>query len=322
MKKVFIAGGAGFIGSYLTKEFIDDGYKVYIYDKNIQYFYPLTKYSLHSMKYRHDFLLKGAEQIRGNTLDVNDLRRNLIRIAPEYVINLAALPLAVTAVKNTEEAYNSILTTSHNFMEIFRDNNFLEKYVHISSSMIYGDFQSNPNPESANKSPKEIYGSMKLASEYLVLGYSQRFNINTAIIRPSAVYGPTDNNQRVLQKFIEAAIEGGEIKVYNPSSNFLDFTYVKDIALGIKAVTLANTNSGDIFNVTRGEGRSLQEVINILMSKFDNLNVIVKDDTSGIYPKRGALDISHARAKANFSPEYDLEKGMNEYIEFLMGIKN
>ena len=128
-------------------------------------------------------------------------------VEPQIIINLAAT-LAVTAVQNSEEAFKSICCSTHNVMEVLRDYTQVEKYVHISSSMIYGDFEINPNPETAAKNPKEIYGSMKLASEFIVLGYSKRYDINSAIIRPSAVYGPGDNNKRVLQKFCEAPSMG------------------------------------------------------------------------------------------------------------------
>lgn len=322
MKKIFIAGGAGFIGSHLSHDFVKDGFEVYVYDGNIQYFYPMTPYSLYNMRYRHEVLLSGCELLRGSTLDVNDLRRHINRIRPDYIINLAALPLAVTAVKNSEEAFHSILTTTHNFMEVLRDSEHLEKYIHISSSMVYGDFEFSPNHELAKKAPKEIYGSMKLASEFIVSGYAQRFNINTAIVRPSAVYGPTDNNLRVLQKFVEAAIEGREIRAKNSSSNFLDFTYVKDAAAGIKAVTLAETSPNEIFNITRGEGRSLSEAIEILRRYFDQIKVVEEDDVSGIYPKRGALDISKAKKVAGFSPQFSLEEGLKDYVEFLKGCQD
>ncbi len=316
LKKIFIAGGAGFIGSHLSHSFTELGHEVMVYDGNIQYFYPASKLSIKSINYRQNILLKDCKIVRGSTLDISDLRRNIIEFKPDYIINLAALPLAVTAVKNSEEAFKSILNSTHNFMEILRDINFCSKYVHISSSMVYGDFQSNPNPEDASKNPKEIYGSIKLASEYIVKGYAQRYAINTAIIRPSAVYGPTDCNYRVLQIFLEAAINNQEIIANNPESNFLDFTYVKDIALGINKITLNETANMECFNVTYGNARSLNDVLNILNSHFKNLKFKVTNK-SGFYPKRGTLDISKAKKIVDFKPQYNLEDGIREYIDFL-----
>ena len=285
MKRILICGGAGFIGSHLTKKFIDEGDAVTVFDNNIQYFYPANKYTLQNMNDRHERLLAGAQIIRGNTEDINDLRRALWKVEPEILINLAALPLAVTAVQNSEEAFKSICSSSHNIMEILRDYPHLEKYVHISSSMVYGDFACDPNPETAPKNPKEIYGSMKLASEYIVMGYSKRYDIHSAIVRPSAVYGPGDNNKRVLQKFCEAAINNETIYAMNPSSNFLDFSFVEDTAEGIKLISKGNTDTCEAFNITRGQGRSLNEVIDILRGLFPNLKVSTQQQNDTIYPK-------------------------------------
>ena len=90
MTKVFIAGGAGFIGSHLSHNFSNSKCKVFVFDNNIQYFYPMTKYSIKNMKYRHEYLLKNAKLIRGNTNDINDLRRSIEKIKPDYIVNLAA----------------------------------------------------------------------------------------------------------------------------------------------------------------------------------------------------------------------------------------
>lgn len=316
MKKVFIAGGAGFIGSHLSHNFSNSDCEVYVFDNNIQYFYPMTKFSIKNMEYRHKHLLKNTKIIRGNTNDVNDLRRSLEKIKPDYIINLAALPLAVTAIKNSEEAYSSILDTTKNFFEIIRDNNFLKKYIHISSSMIYGDFIKTPNPENSSKEPKEIYGSLKLASEYIVKGYSKRFKINSIIIRPSAVYGPTDNNFRVVQKFIEDILNNKKIVVNNPKSNFLDFTYVKDLVEGIKLATLSETPDIEVFNLTRGEGRSLDELMKILENNLGKFNFEINED-NGIYPKRGSLDITKAKKMINYNPKFSLEEGVKDYLNFI-----
>ena len=316
MSKILIAGGTGFIGSHLTSYLTKNNHDVIVYDSNIQYFYPLTETNIKNMEYRHKTLLKDSLKIRGSVLDPCDLRRTILKHKPDYVINLAALPLAVTAIQNSEEAFESILVGTKNFMEILRDVDFVKKYIHISSSMVYGDFVKNPNPESAPKNPKEIYGSMKLASEFVVKGYAQRHDINYAIIRPSAVYGPTDNNRRVLQIFVESAIAGEKIVAKNPSSNILDFSFVEDTAKGIAQVALSESAQGKAYNITRGEGRSLKDVITILSQTFPNLDVDLVDEDS-FYPKRGALDTTAANADASYQPLHSLENGLKKYIEFL-----
>ena len=145
----------------------------------------------------------------------------------------------------------------------------------------------SPNPESAIKDPKEIYGSFKLASEYLVKGYAKRYNFSTVIVRPSAVYGPTDNNYRVIQKFIESIFENKKLIVNKPNSNKLDFTYVKDLVRGIKLATITDLDNLEIFNLTRGEGRTLQDVIDILKKNLGEFDIEINDDNS-FYPMRGA----------------------------------
>ena len=78
-------------------------------------------------------------------------------------------------------------------------------------------------------------------------------NINSVIIRPSAVYGPTDNNFRVIQKLLLMAMTGQQIIANNPNNNFLDFTNVKDTAQGIALATIKKTKSMDVFNITHME---------------------------------------------------------------------
>jgi nucleoside-diphosphate-sugar epimerase len=317
MESVLIIGGSGFIGSQLCRYFVDDGFKTYSMDINIQYFYPLTDKNIYNMNYRHEVLLQGVSYIRGNTMDCNDLRRTILNIRPDYIINLGALPLAQKAVHNSEEAFDSILLSTRNILEVLRDIDFVKNYVHISSSMVYGDFETIPVKVDAKKSPVEIYGSMKLASEFLVKGYAKRHNIPYSIVRPSAVYGPTDNNRRVLQIFIENAMEGKKIIANNPSTNMMDFTYIEDISTGIKCVALSNKSIGEEFNVTRGEGRSLNEAIDIIKSYFPNAEVEIHEDIDTIYPKRGSLDISKAQHLTGYSPRYSLEEGIDKYISFI-----
>lgn len=141
-----------------------------------------------------------------------------------------------------------------NLLEVVRDLSGVKKFVYASSSMIYGDFKEVPIPENAEKDPKEIYGGMKLACEIMVKVFCRRFGIPYAIVRPSAVYGPTNNNRSVLQIFVENAVREEPITVLNPDSTFLDFTYVKDLAKGLALVALSP--AARAAPTARGSGRT------------------------------------------------------------------
>ena len=104
--------------------------------------------------------------------------------------------------------------------------------------MVYGDFTDQVT-EDAPCRPQGQYGIMKLAGEWLVRDYTRSTGMAHTIIRPSAVYGPLDVEDRVIAKFMLTAMRGGVLKV-NGREETLDFTYVDDAADGIVAAALSN----------------------------------------------------------------------------------
>ena len=158
---------------------------------------------------------------------------------PQRIIHLAALPIADLSHTHSDEAIRSILHGTVNVLETLRDADFVERFIYTSSSMVYGDFQFYSANEEHPKNPKDIYGGTKLAGEILTQSFSRRFGIEYTIIRPSAVYGPTDVNRRVSGIFIENARRGEELVLHGGGGAKLDFTYVKDTAHGFVLATLA-----------------------------------------------------------------------------------
>lgn len=316
MAKVFITGGAGFVGSRIAHIFLDNDYQVFIYDTFKQYLLPKTTDLQPNLLIRLTDIFDEIELVQGDTLNKEFLRRSLNRIKPDIIVHMAALPLAIIAIEQTEEAFESILDSTVNIMEVMRDFSHNCRLVYASSSMVYGDFLTDTVREDAGTAPKDIYGSFKLCGEIISKGYMQRYGLDITIVRPSAVYGPYDANQRVLYKFIKRALNGEKLFVDGDGSMKLDFTYVDDTAMGFYLAATHPKASGETFNITRGESESLAEAIKIIEQFIDGIEVEYRP-VPGYMPRRGTLDIDKARTLLGYSPKYNLEKGLSRYIKHL-----
>ena len=197
--------------------------------------------------------------------------------------------------------------------------NFVKRLVYSSSSFVYGHFKYAPADENHPTNPIDVYGGTKLACESMIKGFGTRFGIDYTIVRPSAVYGPTDANLRVSQIFVDNAFNGKELVMEGGGEAALDFTYVDDIAQGFMLAALSPQAKNEIFNITRGEGRTLKELSEILRQYFPDLKTLIKpaDKTR---PVRGALDIRKAKEILGYSPKYSLEYGIKEYVEYIKNL--
>ena len=317
MGKIFVTGGAGFIGSHFSNMMSKEGYEVFVYDNFSQYIKPpVGLIYLHNINYRYKNLLNKTTIIKGSTLNKDFMRRALKELDPEYIVHFGALPLANMAIENTEEAFDTLLGGTVNLLEIVRDSKTLKKFIYISSSMVYGNFINDPIDEEDLKEPIEIYGGMKLSGEYIVKVYSKRYGIPYTIIRPSAVYGEADNNNRVVEKFLNQAINNEKINTENGDTSFLDFTYVKDLVQGIKLVLLSKESQNECFNLTRGRKRKISDLVNIIKIIFPNL-VCEDKIIDNFRPNRGTLSIKKAEKLLGYNPKFDLEDGVPVCANYL-----
>ncbi len=316
MPKLFITGGAGFLGSRVVHGFVTQGWQVCVFDSFKQYLLPDPRAEQHNLLIRLEPVIDQIEVVQGDTLNRDHMRRTLNRLGPEVIIHMAALPLASMAIEQTEDAFQSILTSTVNLLEIVRDLDRPCRLVYTSSSMVYGDFQADMVTEEHPTNPKDIYGSFKLAGEVIVRGYARCYDLDAVIVRPSAVYGPYDANQRVIQKFIIRALGGRELTVDGDGSMKLDFTFVDDVAQGFYLAATAPQAAGQTFNITRGQARSLAEVVAIIQRVIPEVRIEHRP-APRYMPKRGTLDISKARKMLGYEPKHDLDEGIPKYIEHL-----
>ncbi|HIH47196.1 TPA: NAD(P)-dependent oxidoreductase [Candidatus Woesearchaeota archaeon] len=323
---VLVTGGAGFIGSSVCRELIQRGFTPLIVDMFAQYTNPVHHASSETWHARFQGIMDQVVIKRANCANYAIMYDLLEQYQPAYIIHLAALPLAKMEDSSPEDfkegtvdATSTILHAVHRLKQ--KGKNFLKKFTYISSSMVYGNFLEDPVKETHRTEPVNVYGTMKLAGEYTTKGLCNTYKISYIIIRPSAVYGPTDINKRVSQLFAENAMHGKKLIVKGGDDERLDFSYVKDVAKGITLATLHPTCAGEIFNITGGHSYSLLDFARITKKYFPETDIEVVEREQD-RPKRGGLDISKAKMMLDYQPEYDLEKGIKEYIEFLLAQKS
>jgi len=316
MAKIMLTGGTGFLGYYISKELIGMGCEVIAYDAFLNYIDPLkSNYNL-CLDQRLSDIGDQVRIIRGDTRNLAGLISALQESQPDVVIQLAAIPLATASNQLTEDATQINLNGTVTLMEAIRVTPSVKRMVFASSSFVYGDFQYSPADEEHPTNPIDVYGGSKLAGEAMVKGFARRFGIEFVIIRPSAVYGPTDANRRVTQIFVENSILNRPLVLHDGGHSQVDFTYCEDTAHGFVLASLHPAAANEVFNITRGDGRSIRELAEII-SQLVPGTIIEERPAEEIRPERGSLGISKARKLLGFEPSYSLEVGMERYVSFV-----
>jgi nucleoside-diphosphate-sugar epimerase len=308
--KILVTGGMGFIGHNVVAQLEDIGHEVVIIDN-------LTDYGMISYEE-----LKQLEHERSSkissicyTVDISSPAVGPIieNFKPELVIHLASFPRQKVVNSNPTLAADTMMKGLLNLCELSCKHE-VKRFVYVSSSMVYGDFQDGTD-EYAFCKPQGQYAIMKLAGEHLVRDYGHRGCFDYTIVRPSAVYGPHDVEDRVVSKFFMAAMRDDVLKV-NGEYERLDFTYVTDTALGIVQASLSYNSPYRTYNITRGESRTLLEAA-ALITKIAGKGKIEVTHKSEDYPSRGTLNISAARRDFGYSPTVNIEEGFVKYYEYL-----
>jgi len=308
--KILVTGGAGFIGHNVVKLLEQQGHQCYVVDTFTNYgFVPKDEldYLKRERRRRINSSVHSVDITNRQSID-----NMFMTFHPELVIHLASFPRQKVVNANPSLASEVMTTGLINLLEASKIHK-VKRFVYISSSMVYGNFTDDVR-EDAVCNPQGQYGIMKLAGEWLTRDYTRQGYFDHVIIRPSAVYGEWDVEDRVVSKFMLTAMRGGVLRV-NGAGESLDFTYVEDAAKGIAQAAISDAAKNKTYNITKSHSYTLLDAAELAV-KISGQGTIEVRDKDADFPSRGALNIGAARRDFGYNPQVDVEEGFQRYYNW------
>ncbi|NPV62198.1 MAG: SDR family oxidoreductase [Methanotrichaceae archaeon] len=299
-KKFVITGGAGFIGSNLTRALANENEVIVIDD-------------LSAGKREN---LEGVEAtlVKGSILD-RELLKDQFRKA-DLVFHLAAIASVERSVRDPLLVNEVNLNGTLNVLEEARLAG-VRRVVFSSTAAVYGTSPDLPKREDMTPDPRSPYAVAKLAGEHYCRVFSELFGLPTVVLRFFNVFGPRQDPgseySGVISRFISALLEERKPVVYGDGEQTRDFVYVADV---VRALILAGgcSRTGS-FNVARGESTSLNRLLEIL-------GRVTGRDAIPQYREARRGDIRHSLADVSlyqemgYRPEYSIEEGLRRTVDW------
>lgn len=311
-KKVFITGGAGFIGSTLAGRLVERN-RIVIFDN-------LTRDSLKDKPIRNH---PNLELIKGDILDFDSLQRAMA--GADIVVHCAAIAGIDTVIKKPVTTMRVNMMGSANVLEAAAQLPRVDRVVCFSTSEVFGQhaFRSTETDSTVMGQVGEArwtYAVSKLAEEHLAIAYFQEKALPTTVVRPFNVYGPGQVGEGALRTFIQRAIRNEPIEIHGDGTQIRAWCYVDDM---VDAVLLAMEHPkavGESFNI--GNQRAVTTIYGLVSAV-----VRVLDSKSPItFARKDYVDVElrvpsviKARQLLGFDARVDLDEGIARTAEFYRG---
>jgi len=307
--RYLVTGGAGFIGHNVVKALEQMGHECIIMDSITDYGFVNNEELDYLKRERNKRIRAGIHHV--DLRDHNGVKGVMGSFDFAGVIHLASFPRQKVFAKNPIWGADVMGTGLINLLEWTKAYK-IPKFVYVSSSMVYGDFRDGVK-ETAECRPAGQYGIMKYMGEKLVEDYARRGAFDYSIVRPSAVYGEYDVEDRVVSKFMLAAMRDQTITVRG-ANEALDFTHVDDVAQGIALASTKSEAIGKIYNMTRCASKQITLLdAAALCIKIVGKGKIDIQDKDPHFPSRGRLNIDRARQELGYDPTINVKEGFKRY---------
>ena len=306
-KNILITGGAGFIGSHIADELMENN--------NITIVDNLSTGNMKNLKNpEHENLTFVEADIRNTDLD--ELTSDI-----DYIFHLAAMASVPLSVEKPEECNDVNVNATVRLLKSAADND-VKKVVFSSSSAVYGENRNMPLKETEPLMPTSPYAASKASCEVYLKSFYESYGLNYTALRYFNVFGPKqDKNSQyaaVIPNFISALLEGQQAEIYGDGEQTRDFVYVKDIVRANIAAGKSDYNG--VVNIASGEKLTINRLYEIVKDTLQS-------DLEPKYLPERPGDIKHSLAdtsnmeKINLKIDSsDFEKQLSETVNWFKTI--
>lgn len=306
--RVLVTGGAGFIGSHLTRRLLAKDYQVRVMDNLSTGF----RRNLVELQDRIDFREADICDPRACADAVGDI---------DVIYHVAALPSVPRSIADPIGTHNSNVNGTLNLLEAGRRAG-VRRFVYSSSSSAYGDTPVLPKVESMEPLPKSPYAAAKLAGELYTLAYARAGLIEGVALRYFNVFGPRQDPNGPYAAIIPLLLRGIQgsqaVTIFGDGNQTRDFTYVDNVvdANVLAAEGPANRVSGHVVNVGAGSRTSLLELVRIV-EEVSGSQLLVKHAPERAGDVRDSqADLSRARSVLTYEPRVSVREGVEMLWEW------
>jgi dTDP-glucose 4,6-dehydratase len=312
--KIFVTGGAGFIGSQFVRTALSGGYpelgevQVTVFD-SLSYAGNLA--NLDPVKGA-----PGYEFIKGDITDLDQV--NAILPGHDAVVHFAAESHVDRSISGaTPFILTNVLGTQVLLEAALRHG--VAPFVHVSTDEVYGSIPEGSWPETDPLRPNSPYAASKASSDLVALAYHRTHGLDVRITRCSNNYGPYQHPEKVIPLFVTNLIENRSVPLYGDGQNVRDWLHVDDHCQGIEKV-LRGGHAGEVYNIGGGTELTNRELTDRLLAAFGKGEESIEyvEDRLG-HDRRYSVDWSKIRDELGYTPKHDFDSGLTDTIDWFRG---
>jgi len=312
-KKLFITGGADFIGTSLIKRLIADN-EVIVYDN-------LSRNALKdSGLWDHPHL----KVIQGDILDCQLLKESIPQDV-DVVLHMAAIAGIDTVIKNPVKTMEVNMIGTYNILKSLQELRLLDRiegFIGFSTSEVFGinafrvDEKASTNLQPVGEA-RWTYSVSKLAGEHLTYSYHKQYGLRAVAVRPFNVYGPGQVGEGAIHHFVVRAIKNEPLIIHGEGDQIRSWCYIDDMVDGVLLCLEKEEAVGEIFNIGTPKGTiTILGLAEKVIGLAGSSSQIVHDPKTYADVELRIPSIDKARKLLGFEPKVDLNEGIRRTIEW------